>query len=769
MTGLLPYTRDPDVPRLAGDDSLSAPSEQEVLALAAEHLALDCAPEAATWTYARWKPGVSLTTAWTLRVADGGERWVVLKRYATEKAKELAKRKRGEGEAVLVEQGLHLWRFPFDRKLPGLPRALELHRTSRLIRELGFLFPYLVRWSSSSVHTLRYKPERRAVLRLDLSVRLGDKQGPKSAKHVAARIVPVEEARRIASARTAASHASFAGLLPRFCGAQERTGMLFEEWLGGRASAPDDFAHAERAGRALAALHVAIGRGGGAMRAPASAPEILPLLGAVPQVLAAARELRQPPVRNSTWTHGDFHPDQLLVDDTGATRLLDLDQLGEGDPYADLASWIADHLAADSGVGFDGAAGPLLEGYGRAVELQRLRAHTAWRLLLLAAGALRRLEAGAAEKAVKRVECARAVLAAPSAPGPVTPDTWRTASGIDLDHGVRTLVWLEHKPSDAESAPAPSRRWFRRERTDWREIRPEDDAELPFARLIAQRREPSELLAWRPGRRMTLAVAHPSGPAILKAFRPGRFERALAAHEQAWKSAGGTGFTVPAIYEHDREFATLVIERLPGARPTLGDEDIERFFRIGSALRAFQEHEPAAGLRTHGPDEEAQVLDRMAERVLACGLPLPERWLELRARLAGTRSHAPLARPALCHRDLHDGQLLVKGREIGLIDFDALCLADPALDAANLATHLHLRALQTLSKATPASALACSRALLEGLDREDEPAFAGRLRFYEASTFLRLALVYALRPPWSALPPTLVALADRCLRDLEHD
>ena len=49
--------------------------------------------------------------------------------------------------------------------------------------------------------------------------------------------------------------------------------------------------------------------------------------------------------------------------------------------------------------------------------------------------------------------------------------------------------------------------------------------------------------------------------------------------------------------------------------------------------------------------------------------------------------------------------------------------------------------------------------------RADEPGFRGRLRWYQAATFLRLALVHGLRPGDRELREPLVALAARCLDD----
>ncbi len=70
--------------------------------------------------------------------------------------------------------------------------------------------------------------------------------------------------------------------------------------------------------------------------------------------------------------------------------------------------------------------------------------------------------------------------------------------------------------------------------------------------------------------------------------------------------------------------------------------------------------------------------------------------------------------------------------------------------------HLSLRSLQEIPGADEAAIVACGRALLEGVAREDERGFWKRLRFYQTTTFLRLALVYSVRPRWRHLPPDLL-------------
>jgi hypothetical protein len=81
--GLRERERDPELPRLAGEERLLPPSPEELLRLVGAHLLRPEAPalESPRWDYARWKPGVSITSVFTLRFADGAEEPIVVKRY----------------------------------------------------------------------------------------------------------------------------------------------------------------------------------------------------------------------------------------------------------------------------------------------------------------------------------------------------------------------------------------------------------------------------------------------------------------------------------------------------------------------------------------------------------------------------------------------------------------------------------------------------------------------------------------------------------------
>jgi aminoglycoside/choline kinase family phosphotransferase len=103
----------------------------------------------------------------------------------------------------------------------------------------------------------------------------------------------------------------------------------------------------------------------------------------------------------------------------------------------------------------------------------------------------------------------------------------------------------------------------------------------------------------------------------------------------------------------------------------------------------------------------------------------------------------------LAHRDLHDKQLLYCADTVslGLLDFDTAALAEPALDLANLAVHLRLRADQGT---VTADARRTAEAAVDAA-AADLSVPARRLHLYTVATELRLVCVYAFRPQWQHL------------------
>lgn len=313
-------------------------------------------------------------------------------------------------------------------------------------------------------------------------------------------------------------------------------------------------------------------------------------------------------------------------------------------------------------------------------------------------------------------------------------------------------------------------RWFRFEDDALAELDPARDRKLSLAGALPPADTPSrgepglELVSWRPGRRLVLRRSHDAGDRLVKGFRSARWEVAAAAVERVGSALeAGEGFLVPRIVEKNADLAAYEADWIPLERLTVAATSSDAFGRVGRALRDLQARVPTNGLETHGRVEELAVLDRAARRARAALGELPAGWKAARLRVEAVLP--PDGEPVAVHRDLHDGQILAGEGRVALIDLDGLAAGPPLLDVANLTAHLELRALQGQEGADGHAAEVCGRALLAAVEARDGEELSV-LRSYQATTFLRLALLYALRPRWAPLVPLLIRYADRCLDEL---
>ena len=311
-----------------------------------------------------------------------------------------------------------------------------------------------------------------------------------------------------------------------------------------------------------------------------------------------------------------------------------------------------------------------------------------------------------------------------------------------------------------------ARHWFLRGPGDPRRLSPEQDPALPLAAALPDlaRDGVVTILAWRPERRIVLRIDDGRGSRVLKGYRARRLAAARVRHEWARAALAEAPVRAPDLTGVNKRLAALEFEFVAGEPLDLSSAGCEAMFRVGVSLRCLQAATPWEAPEAHGARKELQLLDGLPAGLETAGVPLPSGWRALRQALDQVQpSDSVVLMPA--HRDLHDGQFLSLQGELVLLDHDLLCLADPALDAANLICHVKLRELQGLAGADESSCDRCGRELLDGLDRDADPGFLSRLRFYQAATFLRLSLVYALRPPWSHLSRELQGYAGRCLNE----
>ncbi len=252
----------------------------------------------------------------------------------------------GAGRLALDEIATVVYVYPNDDKVKALSLLADDQTRGQVLRELIPQQPRL--WQGTLQH-LKYKPERRAVLRLDSG---GEPQA----------VLKLYTARGYEAARHQVSQRFTSGgalQLAPVIGHSDQHQILAFGWLRGRLlsdamSDPSFEAGAlEPVGAALAELH-AQDVGGLPLQTSAdvaaSLLDVADRLGAlVPAIARRVHVLAQQLAARMAETarcdrplHGGFHARQvLLADDTAA--IIDFDHARQGDPADDLGKFIA-HL-----------------------------------------------------------------------------------------------------------------------------------------------------------------------------------------------------------------------------------------------------------------------------------------------------------------------------------------------------------------------------------------------------------------------------------------
>jgi len=278
---------------------------------------------------------------------------------------------------------------------------------------------------------------------------------------------------------------------------------------------------------------------------------------------------------------------------------------------------------------------------------------------------------------------------------------------------------------------------------DLSRLSPFDDKRLKgFAPTVARylsRGDAVELLAWRVGKRAVLKVTGSRGARIVKVYRKDRdylrrWSAMPSTPDDRWRSA--------RVHDWHPRRVSLTVEYCRGESPNrrwlqkrgeVADAD-----RIADLLAWIHARPVDASLERFGPEDETDTLRHRLE-TFERTLRMPPARARRLVQTVGERLHARESRPVLCHRDLHDKQILLDGDRGYLIDLDLVALGSPALDVGNILAHIHLRWLKGVP--LPWEELVGRIATAAHADRE----MAGSLPAWTASTLLRLALIYSRR------------------------
>lgn len=287
-----------------------------------------------------------------------------------------------------------------------------------------------------------------------------------------------------------------------------------------------------------------------------------------------------------------------------------------------------------------------------------------------------------------------------------------------------------------------------------------------------------DILRHKPGRRCLIAYdidvaprhgAPQSFTLLGKARAKGLDRHALAINQGLWlagidgQSRGGVG--VPRPRGAVNEFRMWFQERVPGedAEPVLiGPDGPDAAERIAGALVALQRAAPVHE-RRHTISDELAILEA---KLGALARARPDLKPDLREILDACRRLAgeiPAKAPSGIHRDFHQGNILIDGERVWVVDLDLYARGYPATDAGNLSAHLIELALR--GRATTA-------AISTAVERFEAGWLAGwqgaasRRELY-AFTTLALARLIAISDGFPDRRHTTGALIELCRQQLE--
>jgi len=716
-------TSDPDLPalRLFLDDEAALEWFQE-------HFP-QLQPTAARCTYLRYKPQTSCLAAYTLETRHG-ERLFYGKAYPQvncEKFKKVidSKDRLALGETCsLVSQKLSVVfkAFPLDDELPALQQLFGGDTDKPLLSRLA---PEQQELHEARVVTLRYKPERRFVARLDVA----DKPAALLKIHTESRY---QQARRAVKSL---------GPLDRFSTAQaighsDKYHSLLVSWLPGKSlsSAIESgqatpCATLEACGRAIAKLHnlqtakLATRSKDDEIRAVIQQTKDFSY---VQESLAAKYHRLSKQCTNaiperlstSVPTHGDFHVGQLLVDGKRVS-VVDLDNVAQGYAAYDLGNFIASLERANllGTIGEDEKerfVAAFLDGYQR--ETKDFIDHRAVRIYAVS-GLLRLIHEPFRHR---------------------TPD-WQNqqetmlerADAILAEVGVKSVA----RNTDCKSAFPSSKSHRRVDVVDPFDAR--EDETLPFladsldpslaretvGNLVQQVYDESSLdlrlirvLRHKPGRRCLIAYQFQHGQhqrqftVLGKVHAKSRHKRSYRLQRALWSSGfddqSEDGISVARPLGILPQWNMWLQEHVLGQngwKALLGTKSDTVATRIADAAHKLHQTEILTE-RVHTLDDELRILEEGLQKVIG---KIPRLKSRIVSVLDACRELATSLSPAMLspkmssqtgnsgiHRDYYPDQILVSNDRIWILDHDLYCRGHPSLDIGNFCAHLEEKGLR---------------------------------------------------------------------------
>lgn len=262
-----------------------------------------------------------------------------------------------------------------------------------------------------------------------------------------------------------------------------------------------------------------------------------------------------------------------------------------------------------------------------------------------------------------------------------------------------------------------------------------------------------DLAAHRLGKRAVLRIRHAQGTAYARLRPPGATQAQLSAdrHKLLWQHLRhDTRLTLPEPLGDDAALGLSLYRALSGSAPRFrglrGFVEAEAIARAIGALQTCH-----LDLRVHTVADEVATLRDWQARLALLDPATADRAARRIDRLEQALNDLPPCPPVICHRDLHEGQVLVRAGRAGIMDFDTLRLGDPALDLGNLQAHLILAGLRE------GRSLA---AFVTATERLFPSIPLRRIALWREAALIRLALMLSFTSEAASLPPALLAAAE---------
>ena len=254
-----------------------------------------------------------------------------------------------------------------------------------------------------------------------------------------------------------------------------------------------------------------------------------------------------------------------------------------------------------------------------------------------------------------------------------------------------------------------------------------------------------QLVAHRLGKRAVLRITGASGThyARLRPVTSASGQAAFDQHRALWSAVQGVaGLAIPRPRAFDADLGLALFDALPGTPPSFHSLDgfraTQAVIRATAALQSLPVTAPV-----HDTEAELTLLADWTARLAPVYPAIARAMVAPLSRLRDDMATLPALPPVLCHRDLHEGQILLDQGCAGLLDFDTLRLGDPALDIGNLQAHLILSSLHI----GPSGA-----AFVTAIDFHLPHLSPGHIGWWRKAALLRLAMIYA----FSAEPRSLI-------------